>query len=147
MRMLLSTRAAQIATQAHADAMRACGQPFITHPAWVARHVANQGHQDDVVAIAWLHDVVEDTPLTFADLLALDIPAHVVAAVDALTRREHEDYLDAVRRAASNPLSRIVKIADNTHNTLPEQIACFDPATRSRKIAKYTSARSILAAA
>ena len=145
--MLITTRAAEIATTAHAGVFRTCGQPYIAHPAWVAGWLNHNGYSADIQAVAWLHDVVEDTDLALTDLLRLGIPNRLVDAVDALTRRPDEDYYEAVQRAAHHPIGRIVKVADNIHNTLPEQMTCFAPSVRNRKMTKYAQARAILTAA
>jgi hypothetical protein len=62
--------------------------------------------------VAILHDVVEKTPLTLADLREAGYEAQVVDAVDALTKREGETYEELIERARANPLTCKVKIAD-----------------------------------
>ncbi len=87
-------------------------EAYITHPQHVADHVMG----DAAKAVAWLHDVVEDTDLTLEDLRAAGLSEEVVRGVDAMTHRAGEDYLDFVRRAAADPLARQVKEADVRHN-------------------------------
>jgi GTP diphosphokinase / guanosine-3',5'-bis(diphosphate) 3'-diphosphatase len=65
---------------------------------------------------AILHDVVEDTPITFEDLIREGFPPEVVTAVQALTKQAGESRIDAARRAAIDPIARVVKLADVTDN-------------------------------
>ena len=111
---LLIALARYIAAEAHAGSTRWDGQPYITHPAAVA------GALDDpsAIAVAWLHDVVEDTWLTLGDLESFGIPRDVVEAVDAMTRRDGERYTDYIARVRENPIARRVKIADIRHNLI-----------------------------
>lgn len=65
--------------------------------------------------IAVLHDIVEDTETTLADLDAR-FPQAVVNAVEALTRRGEESCKEFIDRVARNPNARLVKIADIRDN-------------------------------
>jgi (p)ppGpp synthase/HD superfamily hydrolase len=68
------------------------------------------------MTVAVLHDVVEDTEVTLDDLSS-EFGHVVVEAIDALSRRgKAERYVDFIARAKSNPISRMVKIADIEHN-------------------------------
>lgn len=65
---------------------------------------------------AVLHDVVEDTPVTLEDLKAQGFPQEVLEAVEALTKKQGETRLEAARRAAQNPIARVVKLTDVADN-------------------------------
>ena len=67
-------------------------------------------------AVAWLHDVLEDTNVTRKDLEAAEFPTEVIEAVVAITRNDGETYLDYIQRCKRNPLARMVKIADIRDN-------------------------------
>jgi (p)ppGpp synthase/HD superfamily hydrolase len=71
-------------------------------------------HHEQVTAVAWLHDVIEDSELTTDDLLERGISASVVEAVRLLTRDERDDYTTYVERVSGsrNALAITVKIAD-----------------------------------
>jgi len=56
------------AADAHREQRRKDGIAFIAHPVRVARLLAARGYGDEVIAAALLHDVVEDTPITLAQL-------------------------------------------------------------------------------
>ena len=100
------------------------------------------------VAAAWLHDVVEDTPVSL-DALAGVFPTGVVDAVDGVTRREGESYSDFVARAAAGARSRLVKLADVERNLdvsrLPGGGVNLSEADRVR-LARYERARGVLLA-
>jgi (p)ppGpp synthase/HD superfamily hydrolase len=105
-------RAVAIAAEAHAGQKDKAGEPYILHPLRVMMAVT----EPDERIVAALHDVVEDTPWTLEALRAEGFSCAVVDAVDALTRRDGEDYFDYVRRAAAYPIARAVKIADLRDN-------------------------------
>ena len=82
--------------------------------------------------IALLHDVIEDTAHTAADLLAMGYSALFVATVALLSRPEGEgrpSYMDWVRSIADsgNRSAIRVKIADNEENSSPERVAQLPP--------------------
>lgn len=108
------TKAIGIAAKAHDGQKDKSGAPYIFHPIRVASTFTDEFLQ----AIAVLHDVVEDTSITLADLDA-QFPQGVVNAVDALTRREGESYEEFIQRVARNPSARKVKIADIRDNLRP----------------------------
>jgi (p)ppGpp synthase/HD superfamily hydrolase len=131
-----------LATAAHAGQVDKAGRPYLEHVVAVADRLT--GHGDHAVMAGLLHDVVEDTAVTLDELRTLGYPEDVVSAVDAVSRRSDETYNDLVRRAAADPLGRLVKIADNAHNSDPARLAELDPATAERLRRKYAKARQIL---
>jgi (p)ppGpp synthase/HD superfamily hydrolase len=137
-----------IAHRAHDGQVDKAGRPYIEHPARVAAEVAALGPRHE--AAAWLHDVVEDTYWSIAHIRAwaadqgTPMPWEVMLAVEALTKRREETYLDAVRRASVNPLARSVKLADNLDNSAEERLALLDQGTADRLRKKYQRARAIL---
>jgi len=104
--------AKEIATKAHEGQVDKAGRPYIGHPIWVSNYV--QGETEKITAM--LHDVVEDTPWTIEDLRKEGFSEEVLTAVDLLTRREGQVYLDYVRLAKTNPISKAVKLADLAHH-------------------------------
>ncbi|MEO1496447.1 MAG: HD domain-containing protein [Planctomycetota bacterium] len=103
-----------IATAAHAGQFRRDGvTPYIEHPAAVASRASQTPESQ---AAAWLHDVLEDTPVTRDDLLSRGVPEGVVVAVEALTKRRDLSYDENLDRVAANDLARGVKIADMLSN-------------------------------
>lgn len=144
----LTNRARDIATRAHRGQTDKSGADYIDHPRRVAqrvRHYATADQQDAAQVVAWLHDVVEDTPVTL-DALRSEFPEEIVAGVDAMTRRADEEHDDYYRRVAADPLARVIKQADLDDNTDPARTALLDPETRVRLEQKYAHAREVLAA-
>lgn len=131
-----------LAADAHAWQTDKAGQPYLGHPMRVAARVV--AHGEHAVAAALLHDVVEDTGVTFADLRAAGMPDEVCAAVDALTKRSGEAYDDAVRRAAADAVAVHVKAADIADNSDPDRLAQLDQDVRDRLVSKYAAGRRVL---
>ena len=121
----LTSRALQIAVEAHAGQPDKGGRSYIGHVLRVAGGaavVADPDSADDALIVGLLHDVVEDTGVTLDDLHK-EFPVHIVDAVDAMTRRKppkHEtteddaSYLDRIK---ANRLARFVKVADSLDNS------------------------------
>jgi (p)ppGpp synthase/HD superfamily hydrolase len=101
-----------LALKAHWGQKDRAGQPYVLHPIRVMCRV--QTAAEKVTAL--LHDVVEDTDITFAELRARGFPEEVVQAVDCLTKREGEDYAQLIRRSQSNSIAARVKLADLEDN-------------------------------
>ena len=104
--------AIQLAVKAHAGQVDKSGQVYILHPLRVM--FAVDGEVVRIVAI--LHDVVEDSDITFDDLRAMGYSEEITDALACLTRRDDETYMEFVKRAMTNPLARQVKIADIEDN-------------------------------
>ena len=85
--------------------------PYITHPERVAGRLEDPAAQ----VVGWLHDTVEDTSLTLAEIEARFGPE--TAAVDAISRREGEAWSDYLDRVQANPVARQVKISDLIDNS------------------------------
>lgn len=106
--------AREFATQAHGDQMYG-DQPYMTHVEDVA-----SGFDDPLLQrIAYLHDVVEDTDIGL-DEIHDRFGSEVGSAIDALTRREGEQYFDFIQRANQHPHARQIKLAD-LHANLKRQ--------------------------
>lgn len=101
-----------IALLAHLGQVDKGYNPYIEHPSAVASMVGT----DELKTVAWMHDVVEDSPITIEDLRPY-FPRDVVDAIDAITKRPNEDRAHYLNRVAENPMAARVKIADLTHNT------------------------------
>lgn len=101
-----------LAVEAHKGQVDKSGQPYILHPLRVMFRL--QGENEKIVGI--LHDVVEDTPITFAQLRQMGYSEEVIEGVDGVTRRENETYAQFIERSQQNRLSCRVKIADLEDN-------------------------------
>jgi len=111
----LITNAVNIARRAHTGQFRRNGiTAYICHPERVADRL--QDESPEVIATAWLHDVLEDTPQTAESLRAGGIPESVITAVVTLTKKEGEAYGAYLARVKANPIARKVKVADMLDN-------------------------------
>ncbi|MCL2470372.1 MAG: HD domain-containing protein [Propionibacteriaceae bacterium] len=136
--------ARSLASAAHGLQKDKAGLAYIDHPRRVAERLAGQGEAPEVVAAGWLHDVLEDTTVTAEDLASAGIPDHVVAAVEALTKRAGESLEAYTARVKASPIGVVVKRADIADNTDPARLAILDAATRNRLIAKYSRMGALL---
>ncbi len=132
--------AKRIATDAHAGQTDKSGHPYIHHPERVAARL----HSADERAVAWLHDVIEDTTVTSDDLRDAGVNPDVIEAVEAITHRHGEPRTDYLTRVVANPLATRVKRADVADNTAPQRTAQLDPATRRRLESKYAQTVAFL---
>lgn len=134
------------ATKAHDGQVDKAGLPYILHPLRVGARLYSFG--TDYIIAGLLHDVVEDTPHTFDDLLALGASQAVVDAVESVTKTPKETgfsgYLQFVERAARNEIGGWVKASDIADNW--ERLDYIeDPMKRSRLSEKYARAMPALA--
>jgi len=101
-----------LARRMHEGQLDKAGQPYITHP----QRVAGRLKSPEAKVVGWLHDTVEDTALTLGDVEARFGP-ETAAAVDAVSRREGEEWEDYLARVRANPVARQVKISDLIDNS------------------------------
>jgi GTP diphosphokinase / guanosine-3',5'-bis(diphosphate) 3'-diphosphatase len=122
----LFVRAYELAAKAHERQIRNSGEAYISHPLAVATILAGLGLDDVTVAAALLHDAVEDTGVTLAELEA-GFGADVAAIVDGVTKldRVRFDSKEAQQAAtmrkmlvamAKDPRVLLIKLADRLHN-------------------------------
>ena len=143
--VLLIQRAYEVAAQAHVNQRRTTGESYINHPIQVARIVAEIGLDDISLAAALLHDSVEDTELTIADVEG-EFGSEVADIVDGLTKLEriHFDSKEAQQAATMRKMLvaiardlrvLIIKLADRLHNM---RTLAGMPAEKQRRIAQET---------
>jgi hypothetical protein len=111
-------RAEQIAREAHA------GQRYVydggdyidSHVSRVVKVIRRLGYGPKEQAVGWLHDTVEDTPMTLENLRVERLPLEVVTAVDLVSKIPgvaHDIYLAGI---ATEPLAIVGKFADSSVN-------------------------------
>lgn len=74
---------------------------------------------DDVIAAAWLHDVIEDTPVVYEDLVGVfgSFIANIVLAVtDSEGKNRMERHINTYWRTRTNSYAVLVKMSDRWHN-------------------------------
>lgn len=136
------SKAKKIAYERHANQLDKGGNPYINHPKYVAAHVNTVLDK----TVAWLHDTIEDTGYTVSMMRADGFDDNVINAVQLLTHKKGEPYLDYIKNLASNETARNVKIADLHNNMDLTRLPVNDRDTDDVKhrMNKYTKALSIL---
>ena len=127
---------------AHAGQVDKAGRPYYEHVEAVADILAQSGFDARLAGL--FHDLLEDTNVTAEYLRDLGVNEDVISAVVACTRLPDESYFDFIRRVAEHPLGRLVKLADNLHNSSKERLDALDPEIASSLLKKYLRAREIL---
>lgn len=116
--------------------------PYILHVQRVAIHVRDRGLDETHQAVAWLHDVLEDTALT-PERLNREFNSTVVAAVLALTKEKGVSNEEYYRALARNDIAARVKVSDIIDN-FGRNHQIEDDATRLRMAAKYSLGLNML---
>lgn len=135
-----------LAAEAHEGQTDKIGVPYIEHVRAVAAGLAPFG--DELVMAGLLHDIIEDTDWTAAQLREEGVPDYVVALVEAVTNERGVPYAEKVARITGQGRDAVLlKIADNSHNSRPDRSAQLPEEKRVRLTAKYRAARDVLWAA
>jgi GTP pyrophosphokinase len=120
----LIERAYEVAARWHAGQKRLSGDPYITHPLAVATILAELGMNHETICAALLHDTVEDTAYTLAELRR-EFGEDVATLVDGVTKLDKVKYGEAAAaetvRKMIVAMSRdvrvlVIKLADRLHN-------------------------------
>ena len=134
----LTRKAMIIAYEAHKNQVDKSGVPYIYHPI----HVAEQMDTENECIIALLHDVVEDTNVTFKQLEEV-FSKEIIDILKLLTREENIEYDEYIKRIKNNSIACKVKIADLTHN-LDKTRLDFVTEVDVKRNEKYKKALKIL---
>ena len=114
------------ADSAHKGQRRKSGEPYIEHPLAVAKIIAGLGLDDVTIASALLHDAVEDTSMSVADL-EVDFGSEVARIVDGVTKLDRLEFESKEAQQAATMRKMLVaiakdlrvlviKLADRLHN-------------------------------
>jgi guanosine-3',5'-bis(diphosphate) 3'-pyrophosphohydrolase len=130
----LLSRAFRFAASAHEGQQRRSGEDFIHHPYGVALILASLKLDEETIASALLHDVVEDTDTTLDEVREEfgDEIAKLVDGVTKLTRvqfqsreqAEAENYRKMVVAMAEDVRVILIKLADRLHNMRAIEYLC-----------------------
>ena len=131
--------ALSIARKAHEGQLDKAGVDYIKHPIYVASQVDTEKEK----AVALLHDVIEDSPVSAEELLQAGLPETVVTAVQVLTKKKEQDYQTYLETVKKNPLARVVKLADLKHNSDLSRLSSITEKDRER-LKKYKKAIDFL---
>ena len=130
---------------AHAGQTRKSGEPYITHPVAVAGILADLGMDVETIVAAILHDTLEDTPLSRAELES-GFGTTVAELVDGVTKLDRIRFSSQQEAAAESfrkmllAMARdlrviLIKLADRLHNM--RTLGSMAPESR-RRIARET---------
>jgi hypothetical protein len=131
--MNLVQKAQEFATRKHAEinhVRKYTGEPYIVHPAEVVEIVQSVDHTECMLAAAWLHDTVEDTNTTIAEI-EQEFGSAVMLYVKGLTdiskpedgNRKIRKTIDRIHLSKQHPNTMTIKLADlisNSHSIIEE---------------------------
>lgn len=135
----LTKIALQVAFDAHKNQKDKTGLPYVFHPF----HLAEQMTDEVTTCVALLHDVVEDTDMTFEELAQMGFTNEIIEALRLLTHDESVPYMDYVKELSKNPVAKKVKLADLAHNSDLSRLDSIDEFALRRN-EKYKQAIEIL---
>lgn len=135
----ITKRAMVLCFEAHKNQVDKSGIPYVFHPF----HLAEQMTDENTVAVALLHDVIEDTDYTLDDLKKMKFPDEVCEALSYLTHDDSVPYLEYVKTIRKNEIAKTVKLADLKHNS---DLSRLDRVTENDllRVEKYKRAIKIL---
>ncbi len=104
--------AVRVAQKAHAGQVDKGGKPYILHPTAVAEALDSTENK----IVAYLHDVCEDSDVTFEELELMGFTPRIINSVRILTKRPDMSYDDYLALVRSDSNAWHVKVADIKHN-------------------------------
>ena len=139
------SRAYQFSAASHQGQQRASGEPYLSHPLEVATLLVDFKMDVTTVTAGLLHDVLEDTTATKADL-EREFGGEIAELVDGVTKigklafssreeRQAENFRKMLVAMARDLRVLMIKLADRLHNM---RTLDYLPPDRSRKIAQET---------
>ena len=132
-------KAMKLCFEAHKEQQDKSGIPYVFHPI----HLAEQMQTEETTVVALLHDVVEDTDYTVADLIEMGFGEEITTAVSLMTHAEGVDYFEYVSAIKKNPIAKAVKLADLRHNSDLTRLDVVDEKVLQRR-EKYLKAIAML---
>jgi (p)ppGpp synthase/HD superfamily hydrolase len=135
----LTKKALKLCFEAHKDQVDKSGMPYVFHPF----HLAEQMTDEATTVVALLHDVVEDSDITFEDLEKQGFGVEIIIALKLLTHSKNIPYMDYVAEIKKNEIATKVKLADLKHNSDLTRLSVVDEKALKRK-EKYEKAIKFL---
>jgi GTP pyrophosphokinase len=135
----LLRRAHETAAKAHEGQFRKTGDPYITHPEAVALMLAQYGLDADTIAAAFLHDTVEDTPLTLAQV-EKEFGKDIAQLIDGVTKLDRVRYSNREQQQAASIRKMVVAMARDVRVLI---IKLFDRLHNLRTVHALREAKQI----
>jgi (p)ppGpp synthase/HD superfamily hydrolase len=157
--MNIRQKAQDFATKAHANAgqvRKFTGEPYIVHPAAVVELLQAIDPSDEMIAAAWLHDVVEDTDVTLMDIqneFGTVVAQYIEMLTDSQTRssggeRIHRKNTNLLHTSQACPEAQSIKLCDLIDNASMvverDPIFARDPTLHQRASHIYEKGVSLL---
>ena len=105
-------KAITIACEAHQGQSSINGEPYILHPLRLL--IKAKSNEERIIAI--LHDVIEKTNISLADLKNKGFDQNIISSIDSLSRRRSESYIEYIERLMQNKISVKIKLLDLADN-------------------------------
>lgn len=129
-------KAIQIAITAHNGQVDKANQPYILHPLRVM--LSLEMEKERIVGV--LHDVIEDTNITYKYLKCEGFDDEILEAIKSVTRYGDETYDEFINRVKLNPIAIKVKLADLEDNMKIDRIP--NPTEKDyQRVEKYKKAK------
>lgn len=133
MKSMLSA-AIVLAVNAHDGQFDRGGQPYALHVLKVMHYCKSQ--DEELLCMAVLHDVIEDTHTSYSDLRDAGMSERVIQGVRALTKQRGQSYAEYCEALFASRDAMIVKLADLRHNTDIRRLKGISASDRAR-MARY----------
>ena len=135
----LTKKALKICFEAHKEQVDKSGMPYVFHPFLLAEQMTDEA----TTVVALLHDVVEDTDISFENLEIQGFSDEIINALKLLTHDKNIPYMDYVAEIKKNEIATKVKLADLKHNSDLTRLETIDEKALKRK-EKYEKAIKFL---
>jgi len=143
--MNILAKAIMFASEKHVDQLDKGSRAYILHPLRMMMRLRT--NDDELMAIAVLHDVVEDCKVSFDDLRHLGMTKRVIDGVKSLTRQNGETYEQFIDRVSLNHDAMLVKredLRDNSDITRLKGISQKDIDRMSKYMSAFHKLDSLL---
>ena len=105
-------KAITIAYEAHQGQSSINGEPYILHPLRLL--IKAKSNEERIITV--LHDVIEKSNISLADLKDKGFDQNIISSIDSLSRRRSESYIDYIGRLMQNKISVKIKLLDLADN-------------------------------
>jgi guanosine-3',5'-bis(diphosphate) 3'-pyrophosphohydrolase len=135
----LLRRAFDTASHAHEGQVRKTGDPYISHPVAVAHMLAQYGLDADTIAAAFLHDTIEDTPLTLPQV-EREFGKDIAQLIDGVTKLDRVRYSNREQAQAASIRKMVVAMARDVRVLI---IKLFDRLHNMRTVYALREAKQV----